>query len=91
MEWISIVDKLPELFENVIVYGVREKENVCSQAYQARRWTGCTNGFDVEKEALWSWLTPCDSLVKEVSHWMPLTKPPIVFHKDFFQLLWKEI
>jgi len=71
-EWISVADNLPPMFENCIVYGRQKRENVCTQAWQARRWTGCSSGFDVEKNKLWEWLTPCDFHVADVTHWMPL-------------------
>lgn len=72
MKWISVEEDLPDMYESVIVWGRREKENVCRQAYQARRWTGCTSGFDVEKDKLWQWVTPCDYQVSDVTHWFPM-------------------
>lgn len=73
-KWHSATDKLPPMYENVIVWGIIESINVLQQAYQARRWTGYTMGFDVEKDKLWVWLTPCDAVVKNVTKWVPMPK-----------------
>lgn len=79
--WISVKEQLPKMFKNVIVWGCREKENILRQAYEARRWTGCNHAFDIEGEAIWEWLTPCDGVVQDVVCWMPMpdTIPPQYF------------
>jgi len=74
MKWIDVGIKLPPMFESVIVFGVIEKINVLPQAYEARRWTCCTMGFDVEKDKLWSWYTPCDTRVHNVTKWFAMPK-----------------
>lgn len=76
--WVKVEDGLPPMTKNVIVWGIRPKENITAQAYQARRWTGFSASFEVEKNELWEWLTPCDGTVCNVTHWMPL--PP--FDRD---------
>ena len=70
--WINVNDQLPVMFQNVIVWGVRKKENVVHQSWQARRFTGCSSGFDVERDKLWQWLTPTDGQIEQVTHWMPM-------------------
>jgi len=75
-QWFSVDDQLPTMFENCIVYGCQERENICRQAWEARRFTGFNAAFDVESEKLWQWLTPCDSSLTRVTHWMPLPARP---------------
>lgn len=70
--WISVDDCLPPLCQKVIVWGRLRKFNVCHHAWEARRWTGCMNGFNVEEEKLWDWFGPCDYHVEDVTHWFPL-------------------
>ncbi len=70
---IPIAERLPKMFTNVLVYGVVEKQNICPQIWEARRFTGWSTGWPgcVEgKEAPWYWLTPNDSLVKDVTYWI---------------------
>jgi len=64
------------MFENVIVWGLREKMNVCRQAWYARRWTGCNEAFDVEGKNLWEWLTPTDQIVTDVLFWTRIPEYP---------------
>lgn len=68
-ERINVEDSLPPMFEDVLVVGIVKHINVCPQIWQARRWTGITSGFDVEKDKLWNWLTPTDSDVIDVKYW----------------------
>ena len=84
-EWIDVKDELPSMYRNVIVWGVRPKENICHQLYQARRWTGLTGhpNRDAMWEAqegdelcCWDWATPCDYSVVEVKFWMPFPEIP---------------
>lgn len=71
MQWIDANSALPPMFRNVIVWGILPGHNVGYQAWQARRWTGCSH--DVEEKKLWDWMTPTDrGPVKDVTHWMPL-------------------
>jgi hypothetical protein len=63
--WISAEEVLPELFQNVLVFGRCEQINVLHQIYQARRWCGTPHlckGFN--------WLTPCDAVITNVTYWM---------------------
>lgn len=66
-KWISVKDALPDRCANVIVLGFIEKVNVCRQAWNARLWGKCNDGSLM-------WITPCDTPVNHVSHWMPLPK-----------------
>jgi len=72
LSWIDCHSTLPPMFENVIVWGRREKENVLLQAYQARRF-----GSGSDKNQPFQWLTPCDFVVEDVTHWtaLPLQCP----------------
>jgi hypothetical protein len=79
--WIDVRSMLPLMFQNVIVWGVRSKLNVCHQAWEARRWTGCTSGFDVEKDKLWSWeITGGGGSIHKVTHWFPM--PEVIMVPD---------
>lgn len=69
---IDATKELPEMFTPVIVFGCIEKLNVLPQMWEARRWTGCTSGFDVEKDKLWGWYTPTDMRVNNVTRWIPM-------------------
>lgn len=67
-EWISVAEKLPDGFENVLVWG-RNGVQV------ARRWTGCNWGQNAahdDPKRTWDWLTEADRVVLDVTHWAPL-------------------
>jgi hypothetical protein len=63
--WVSVDDRLPPMFQDVLVYGVQERANVLAQVWQARRWTGSN-----QSSAAWDWLTPTDHPVVDVRFWM---------------------
>lgn len=73
--WVDVDDRLPSLTVNVIVWGRRPSVNVCVQAYEARRWTGCISGVSVRDSHFWEWLTPTDQTVTDVDFWMPMPHP----------------
>lgn len=74
MDWISVDKELPPMFENVIVCGIIEQLNVCSQIWEARRFTGCTMGFGDNPP--WEWIGRTDYPVKDVHYWMPIPEFP---------------
>lgn len=78
--WQDVRSTLPLMFENVIVWGRVRSRNVCHQMWQARRWTGCSSGFDVEGGKHWDWVTPTDGIVEEVTHWF--SSPDVVVVPD---------
>jgi len=78
LEWIDVNSALPPMYQSVIVFGRRKKENICRQVYEARRW-GMKADDETERKKYWSWYTPCDQKVTDVTHWMP--KPPVVLKK----------
>jgi hypothetical protein len=65
--WIKVEDALPPMFKPVLVFGIIKKQNICRQVWEARRWTGCTQGFE---DPPWGWFTPTDCRVNKVTHWM---------------------
>ncbi len=84
--WISAKEVLPPMFVDVMVWGIIEKFNVCHQAWQARRWSGWTSGWqtsDVIDPPDWIWTAPCDYNVRDVTHWMPMpTDIPVMRPTD---------
>lgn len=78
---ISVDDLLPPLFESVMAFGVRSRENVMRQWYEARRWTGCNYGAD-KTQTSWHWLTPCDGLIEGVTHWYKIPSFPKTVRAD---------
>ncbi len=83
--WMDVRSVLPPLFENVIVWGRVKERNLCHQMWEARRWTGCTQGFDVEGDKCWDWMTPTDGLVQEVTHWFRAPDVVVVPDKTWTQ------
>ena len=88
MDWIPLKKRWPEYGEGVLI---TDGEIVTSaeRAVNIRgelRWA--CHGWSGQE---WDW----DFREDAITHWMSLQKPPknnpVVFHKDFFQLLWKEI
>jgi len=79
--WVSVETCLPSMFKNVIVLGKIRKQNVCPQAWEARRFTGLNEFFPIEKEKLWQWLTPTDFRVTSVTHWMVRPVDPAIVKK----------
>lgn len=73
--WISVKNRLPDLYEKVIVYNA-ENENT----FLARRMESDFECRDaVTREFVnWSWIPygyTCVTL-ESVTHWMPLPEPP---------------
>lgn len=74
---IDTRDRLPPMFDNVIVYG-RLSGEANHNTYTARRWTGYS-GPDAGRDELggiWDWLTPTDRSVTDVLWWIPFPKAP---------------
>lgn len=68
MEWISVKDRLPELDTFILS---TDGEIVATTIRQIS---------DQDDEETWNYFTSgcgcCDSDMKNVTHWMPLPKPP---------------
>ena len=68
-EWISVKDMLPELDKWVLAYD--EKEDLIACSFLT---TGNQHPF------IWNLLSSgcgcCDKDLENVTHWMPLPKPP---------------
>ena len=82
MKWISIKDRLPETTDNVLVCNFLE-------------YAGCCNSFTVAYYNKKGWHPVVDMLTannydggavidldEEVTHWMPLLKPPSSHNSD---------
>ena len=63
MDWISVDDRLPEAFTSVLFFGEEYDDVACHGHYDGGRWYDCD----------WSY----DPIESEITHWMPLPKPPI--------------
>jgi hypothetical protein len=69
MEWISVKDRLPKLYEDVLLY----------DGYEV--FAGNIRGIDKENLITWK-AQPCDSECygwykdEYITHWMPLPEPP---------------
>lgn len=76
LSWIDANKLLPEMFEVVLVYAVHPKFATGYHAFEARRWTGLTSGFDVEAINGWEWLTTYDYTIDKtkVLFWLHLPK-----------------
>lgn len=83
--WMDVRSVLPPLFQKVIVWGRVKSRNVCHQMWEARRWTGCTSGFDVEGDKCWEWVTPTDGVVHDVTHWFSAPDVVVVPDKTWTQ------
>lgn len=79
LTWENVNKELPKMFVNVIVWGVIEKINVIPQAWQARRWSGWSNGWpgisEGKEPSDWIWLTSTDIKIYKVLLWMPFNEP----------------
>lgn len=66
-EWISVKDRLPDTFDDVLVYS-----NDCIISIAWRETEKRKNGI-----VGWHWNSYCKRL-GYVTHWMPLPEPPEV-------------
>ncbi len=77
MEWISVKDRLPENFKDVLIYDTYDGYIVA--AYQVI----CENGRWYMSIALnegWLINNCCEPDLKNVTHWMPLPQEPKKVH-----------
>lgn len=71
--WISVKDKLPEDTQEVLVYGLMETKNHWDIIMATFYKEVIVNNERTESQ-FWEYLWCYDFL--DVSHWMPLPKPP---------------
>ena len=71
-KWISVEDRLPEDYANVIVYIASKKENVDS-VVAITQYTHRMYGYNLE-----GWCSPWQYCFwdREVTHWMPIPNVP---------------
>lgn len=70
-EWISVKDRLPDFFDEVIVYDNCGYESLVSIAW---RRSGSNGGW------IWDSRMSYPEELVNVTHWMPLPKPPEAAH-----------
>ena len=63
MDWISVDDRLPKTFTLILFFGKEYDDVTRHGQYGGGRWYDCD----------WS----DDPIESEITHWMPLPKPPI--------------
>jgi hypothetical protein len=67
-QWISVSERLPEKYKTVLAHVVKN-----SSAWIQTAWVACYGKRN--PKVYWRGY-PDDSLLGEVSHWMPLPEPP---------------
>jgi hypothetical protein len=67
MKWISVKDRLPEYYTNVLVYCTSQ---FYSGYFKSTAWRANDGGKDI-----WT-ITASDNIIDNVTHWMPLPQPP---------------
>lgn len=71
MEWISVKERLPTAWDDVLCWCVNEH----GETYQKGEWYAAIDRF-----CIWSdWHSPSfrtDRFFGKVTHWMPLPEPP---------------
>lgn len=70
-DWISVKDRLPDTFDDVLVYS-----NDCFISIAWRETERRKNGI-----VGWHWNSYCKRL-GYVTYWMPFPEPPEVTHND---------
>ena len=79
MEWISVKDKFPDKYEDVILYAPKFPEDYCPK--ESHIFVGYLTGqidADMDRrewDCVWgdNWV-PFE--FEDITHWMPLPKPP---------------
>lgn len=77
MEWISVKDRLPELYEFVLVYSSMMGDEPCPitiARWNSEKWETLCNEEENNACACGDLFWSTDS--KEITHWMPLPQPP---------------
>lgn len=74
-DWISVKDRLPDLYEKVIVYNAENDETFFAGRIEIsfKHWDAVTGEF-----VNWRWIPYRYTFITldSVTHWMPLPKPP---------------
>lgn len=65
MEWISVKERLPELYQDVLAYGDGTQDT--SKRFYVARLT--------DKNSCWGWCIPGIGGLT-ITHWAPLPEPP---------------
>ncbi len=68
-DWISVENRLPELYTNVFV-----KDSANKVPFVAFRYEGVTS--DVTLEIDWIPHPYVNNFIENITHWMPLPQPP---------------
>ena len=76
--WISVKDRLPEIDERVLVFGVGKYEHFVGSTMTAITCMSDANLIDCRLETQPYWLEPRQYYLTdyEITHWMPLPEPP---------------
>lgn len=77
-EWVSVKDRLPEIYEEVIVFGVGKADGYIGSTQMAI--TSMTDKNPLWPSLKWEkeWRDPWQYFLVdyEITHWMPLPEPP---------------
>lgn len=76
--WVSVKDRLPEIDERVLVFGVGKYEYFVGSTMTAITCMSDANLIDCRLKTQPYWLEPWQYYLTdyEITHWMPLPEPP---------------